>query len=108
MPGGALAGLLEGDSPAAAAFYGLATVTLLRRHELDAAVAGLMVVTAHERRHPAAAFLISDKLTARVVTAVLTKPRDCVFSVLNSETEFWFSFDTRGLEKDLSTPCSSS
>jgi hypothetical protein len=59
-----LAGLLVDAGTVAADFLELAAVTLIRRHELDGAVAVPVVVPVHERRHPLAClvFIANDRL----------------------------------------------
>ena len=86
----------------------ITVVTLNRRHELDPAVAVLVVVPIDERGHPLTSLLFGGKWLAGVIRPILTAPRDFVYTVLNSDSEYGLSFDTRGLEKDLRTPSSSS
>jgi hypothetical protein len=62
-------------------------VALGWRHEPDTAVAVLIVVPAHECRHPGAGLLNALERTPRVVRPVLTAPRDCVYTVRNSDSE---------------------
>jgi hypothetical protein len=92
----------------AADLHSLAIVTLLGRHEFDAAVAVPVVVPIDERGHPLTSLLFGGKGLAGVIRPILTAPRDFVYTVLNSDSEYGLSFDTHGLEKDLRTPSSSS
>ena len=51
--------------------YGLTALTLVRRHELDSAVAVPVVVAVHKRDHPLAGLVLAGKRTARVIRPVL-------------------------------------
>ena len=103
-----LACLFVDDSPVTTDIHGLATVSLHRSHELDAAVAVLVVVPVDERGHPLTGLVFGVKWFAGVIRPILTAPRDFVYTVLNRDSEYGLSLDTRGFEKDLSTPSSSS
>jgi hypothetical protein len=54
--------------------YSLATVPLLRRDEIDATVAVLVVVPSDERRHPMTGLLFGGKWLAGVVRPVFHIP----------------------------------
>jgi hypothetical protein len=95
------------DSAVAADLHGLTAVTLLRRYELNAAVAVPMVVPIDERGAPLTGLLFGCKWLAGVIRPILPAPRDFVYTVLNRDSEYGLSFETLGLEKDLSTPNSS-
>ncbi len=69
-----LACLYVDDSPVITDFHGLATVTLLRGHELDPAVAEPMVVPSDKRRPPLASGLLAGEWTAWVVGLVFRRP----------------------------------
>ncbi len=73
-------------SSVAADPYGLATVTLVGRHEFDAAVAVLMVVPVDERRHPLTGLVFGGKWLTGVISSILSAPRDSVYTVLNSDS----------------------
>ena len=64
--------LLVDAGTVAADFKGFSAVPPRWRYELDAAVAVLIVVLAHERRHPGAGLLGAAKWPAGVVWPVLT------------------------------------
>ena len=66
-----LARLLVDDSAVTTDLDGLTAVTLLRRHELDAAVAVPMVVPVDKRRHPLAGLVLAGKWPSRVIRPVL-------------------------------------
>jgi len=51
--------------------YGLAIVTLLGRHEFDAAVAVLVVVQVDELGHPLASLVLAGKWPSGVIRPVL-------------------------------------
>ena len=53
---------------------GLTAVTLLGRHEVDAAVAVSVVVPVHKRGHPEAGLFLASKWPARVIRPVLCCP----------------------------------
>jgi len=58
----------------AADLHGLAIVTLLGRHEFDAAVAVLVVVPDDERRHPLTGLVFGGKWLAGVFRPILHRP----------------------------------
>jgi hypothetical protein len=82
-----LAGLFVDDSPVSADFQGLAAVALVGRHKFDTAVAVTLVVPVDERGNPQAGFLSDGIWPSWVIRPVLTPPRDCVYAVLNSDSE---------------------
>ncbi len=68
------AGLFVDDSPVPADLHRSAVMTLVWRHEFDAAVAVPVVVPVDERRHPLAGFFRAGKGPARVVRPVSRRP----------------------------------
>ena len=76
-------------------FQGLTTVTLLWRHELDAAVTMPVVVPVDECGNPLTGMLFGCKGLAGVIRPILTAPRDFVYTVLNRDSEYGLSLDTR-------------
>ena len=70
-PGIELSGSLIDASSIAADPYGLATATLVGRHEFDAAVAVLVVVPVDERRHPLRGLVFGGKWLAEVFRPIL-------------------------------------
>jgi hypothetical protein len=66
-----LASLLVDDSAVTTDLDGLTAVTLLRRHELDAAVVVPMVVPIDKRRDPLAGLVLAGKWPSRVIRPVL-------------------------------------
>ena len=76
----ALAGLLVDDVPVAANLDGLTAVTLLSRHELDAAVAVLVVLPVDERDDPLTGLLFGCKWLAGVIRPIFHCPEQ-VFRV---------------------------
>ena len=91
----------------AADLHGLTAVTLLRRYELDTAVAVLVVVPVDKRRHPLTGLVFAGERLTRLIRSIPTATLDCVYTVLNRDSEYGLSLLTRGLENDLSTPSSS-
>ncbi len=87
---------------------GRSTVPLNSCHEFDATVTVPMVVPVDEIGDAQTGLLFGGKWLARVIRPILTTPRDFVYTVLNSDSEYGLSFETRGRENDLSTPSSSS
>ena len=69
-----LTSLLVDDTPVPADLHGLAAVTLVGSHELDAAVAVPVVVPIHKRGHPKAGVLRVTKGPTRVVRSVFRCP----------------------------------
>ncbi len=65
-----LPGFFVDNSSVPADFHRLAAVALMRRHELDAAVAVPVVVPVHKRRHPQAGFLSAGEWASWVVRPV--------------------------------------
>ncbi len=63
-----MAGLFIDDSAVAADLYGLTAVTLLGRHEFDAAVAVLVVVPVDERCHPLTGLILAGERLTRVIS----------------------------------------
>ena len=94
-----MAWLLVDDSPVTADLHGISTEALVGWHELDSALAVPVVVPVHKRRHPLASSQRAGEGPIRVVRLLFGLPEQC-FRVR-------VTFDTRGLEKDLSTPSSS-
>jgi hypothetical protein len=82
-----LSGLLVDPGTMAADRMGLSAVALRWRDEPDAAVAVLLVVPAHECRHPGAGFIHAGEWPAGIVRPVLTAPRDFVYTVRNNDSE---------------------
>ncbi len=70
----ALAGLFIDDSAVAAYLYGLTAVTLLGRHEFDAAVAVFVVVPVDERCHPLTGLVLAGERLTRVIRSILHRP----------------------------------
>jgi hypothetical protein len=70
----ALAGLFIDDSAVAAYLYGLTAVTLLGRHEFDAAVAVLVVVPVDERCHPLKGLDLAGERLTGVIRSILHRP----------------------------------
>jgi hypothetical protein len=66
-----LSGLFVDASAVTAELYSLNVVALVRRHELDAAVAVPVVVTVHKSHHPLARSLLADEWPDWVVGPVL-------------------------------------
>ena len=66
----ALAGSFVDDTAVTADLHGLAIVTLLWRHELDAAVAVLVVVPVNELCHPLTGLIFGGERFAGVVRPV--------------------------------------
>jgi len=83
----ALAGSFVDDSAVPADLHGLAIVTLLGRHEFDAAVAVLVVVPVDELGDPLTRLFFGGKWFAGVIRSILSAPRDFVYTVLNSDSE---------------------
>ena len=63
--------MLVHDSSMPTDLHGLPAVTLLRRRELDPAVAVPMVVPVDKRRHPLAGLVLAGKWPSRVIRPVL-------------------------------------
>ena len=82
--------------------HGLAIVTLLGRHEFDAAVAALVVVPVDELGDPQTRLFFGGKWFAGVIRSILS-----TYTVLNRDSEYGVSLETRGRKKDLRTPSSS-
>ena len=70
----ALAGLFIHDRTVPADLRSLTMVTLLGRHEFDAAVAVLVVVPIDERGHPLTSLLFGGKWLAGVIRPILHRP----------------------------------
>ena len=70
----ALAGLFVDDSAVEADLHGLAIVTLLRRHELDPAVAVLVVVPVDELGDPLTGLVLAGKWLAWVIGQIIHCP----------------------------------
>jgi hypothetical protein len=70
----ALAGLFIDESSVAADLYGLTAVTLLGRHEFDAAVAVLVVVPVNELGDPLTGLVSGGKWLAGVFRPILHRP----------------------------------
>ena len=70
----ALAGLFIDESSVAADLYGLTAVTLLGRHEFDAAGAVLVVVPLDERCQPLTGLVLAGERLTRVVRPILHRP----------------------------------
>ena len=68
-----LPGLLVNKGSPQAEFDRVAAVTLVRRHELDAAVTVLMVVPIHERHHPLTGLCLAGKRPVWVVRTVFDR-----------------------------------
>ena len=49
-------------------------MTLLRRYELDAAVAVLLVVPVDKRRHPLTGLVLAGERLTRVISPILHRP----------------------------------
>jgi len=79
---------------------GCSTVSMMGRHEFDVAVAVPLVVPIHKCSYPFACFVLAGKVPAGVVVAVFDRRK--------RDSEYGLSLDPLGLEKDLSTPISSS
>ena len=69
-----LASLLVDDSAVATDLNRITVVTLDGRHELDAAVAVLVVVPIDERRHPLTGLVFGGKWLAGVIRPILHRP----------------------------------
>ena len=72
----ALAGLFIDESSVAADLYGLTAVTLLGRHEFDAAVAVLVVVPVNELGDPLTGLVSGGKWLAGVFRPILHRPEE--------------------------------
>jgi hypothetical protein len=70
----ALASSFIADSTVTADLHGLAIVTLLGRHELDAAVAVLVVVPIDELNDPLTRLFFGGKWLAGVIRSILHRP----------------------------------
>ncbi len=70
----ALAGLFIDESTVAADLYGLTAVTLLGRHEFDAAVVVLVVVPVNELGDPLTGLVSGGKWLAGVFRLILHRP----------------------------------
>ena len=70
----ALAGSFVDDSAVPADLHGLAIVTLLGRHEFDAAVAVLVVVPVDELGDPLTRLFFGGKWFAGVIRSILHRP----------------------------------
>ena len=70
----ALAGSFVDDSAVTADLHGLAIVTLLGRHEFDAAVAVLVVVPVDELGDPLTRLFFGGKWFAGVIRSILHRP----------------------------------
>jgi hypothetical protein len=70
----ALASLFIDDSAVAADLYGLNAVTLLGRHEYDAAVAMLVVISVDERCHSPTSLALAGERLKRVIRSILQRP----------------------------------
>lgn len=103
-----LARLLADHGAVRPNFQGLTTVTLLGRHELDAAVAVLLVVPVEGRCHPLTCLVFRGKCFAGLIRPILSAPQDFLHIVLQRDSKYGLSLDTPGLEKDLSRLSSSS
>ena len=93
-------GLLINPAAVLADFQSLAVVTLIRDHKFNTAVAIPVDKTVHKICNPQAALLIASEWPAWVLIRYLM--------VRNTNSEQGLSLETLGLEKDLSTPSSSS
>ena len=82
---------------------GRSAVPLNGCHEFDATVAVPVVVPVDERGNPLTGLLFGCKWLAVVIRPILPAPRDFVYTVPNRDSEYWLSFETLCLEKDLST-----
>jgi hypothetical protein len=70
----ALAGLFIDDRAVVADLHSLAIVTLLGRHEFDAAVAVLVVVPVDELGDPLTRLFLGGKWPAGVIRPILHRP----------------------------------
>ena len=75
------------DSAMAADLNRITVVALVRCHELDPAVAVLVVVPGDERGDPLTGLVFGGKGFAGVIRPILTAPRDFVYTVLKSDSE---------------------
>jgi hypothetical protein len=66
----ALPCLFVDDNTVTADLYGLTAVTLLRRHELDNAMAVPLVLPVHKRRHPESGIDLAGKWPDWVIRSV--------------------------------------
>jgi len=67
----------------------------------------LVVVPVDELGDPLTRLFFGGKWFAGVIRSILSAPRDFVYTVLNRDSEYGLSLETRGREKDLRTPSSS-
>lgn len=70
----ALAGSFVDDSAVTADLHGLAIVTLLGRHEFDAAVAVLVVVPVDKLGNPLTRLFFGGKWLAGVIRSIFHRP----------------------------------
>ena len=65
--------LFVDDSPVTADLHSISVVTLMGRHEFDAAVAVPVVVPINERHHPLAGLVLVGEWPARVIRPVFDR-----------------------------------